>query len=210
MGLRGDRDRCRKLNIHAYLPKPVSSSDLLETVQRLFTGRQGGVEREGGLLTRHIPGGANGFRRQSAPLKILLAEDNLVNQKVGARLLEKQGHAVLIAGNGRQALEAYEREAFDLILMDIQMPEMDGFEATKAIRDRETSGIRPLHQLEGRERTPILALTAYAMKGDRERCLSAGMDGFVSKPIQLNELLGAIAALCPTEMSEDMLTSPTL
>lgn len=120
------------------------------------------------------------------PLDILLAEDNTVNQLVARRLLEKQGHSVTLVADGRLAVEAFENAAFDLILMDVQMPEMDGYEATAAIRARE----------DGRSRTPILALTAHAMSGDRERCLKAGMDGFISKPIQLSELADAIADVC--------------
>ena len=120
------------------------------------------------------------------PLHILLAEDNAVNQLVARRLLEKQGHSVTLVTDGRRAVEEFEKTAFDLILMDVQMPEMDGYEATAAIRAQES----------GRSRTPILALTAHAMSGDRERCLKAGMDGFVSKPIQLPELMDAIMDMC--------------
>jgi two-component system, sensor histidine kinase and response regulator len=120
------------------------------------------------------------------PLHILLAEDNAVNQLVASRLLEKQGHSVTLVTDGRRAVEEFEKTAFDLILMDVQMPEMDGYEATAAIRAREN----------GRSRTPILALTAHAMSGDRERCLQAGMDGFISKPIQLLALTDAIMDVC--------------
>jgi two-component system, sensor histidine kinase and response regulator len=120
------------------------------------------------------------------PLHILLAEDNAVNQLVASRLLEKQGHSVTLVTDGRRAVEEFEKTAFDLILMDVQMPEMDGYEATAAIRAREN----------GRSRTPILALTAHAMSGDRERCLLAGMDGFISKPIQLPALIDAIMDVC--------------
>jgi signal transduction histidine kinase/ligand-binding sensor domain-containing protein/ActR/RegA family two-component response regulator len=127
-------------------------------------------------------------------LRILLAEDNPVNQKVAVRLLEKRGHCVTVAHNGRQALEHLDRQKFDLVLMDVQMPEMDGLEATVAIRARESRN--------GGARIPILAMTAHAMKGDRERCLAAGMDGYVSKPVQAAELLAAIEsataeAACP-------------
>jgi CheY-like chemotaxis protein len=126
---------------------------------------------------------------QPRPLLVLLVEDNIVNQKVAARLLEKQGHKVVIAGNGREALavlEATERDeqTFDLVLMDVQMPEMDGLEATTAIREREKSTDRHL---------PIVALTAHAMMGDRERCIAAGMDGYVTKPVQVQVLFQAIA-----------------
>ncbi len=120
------------------------------------------------------------------PLRVLLAEDNLVNQKLAVRLLEKEGHSVVIAGNGREALAALEVGDFDAVLMDVQMPEMSGFEATAAIREKEKKTGK--HQL-------IIALTAHAMKGDRERCLEAGMDKYLVKPVQSNELF---AALCET------------
>ncbi len=108
------------------------------------------------------------------PLRILLVEDNPINQKVAQRLLEKAGHHVTVANNGREALDYIGREKFALVLMDVQMPEMDGLETTVAIRENErTSG----------EHVPIVALTAHAMHGDRERCLEAGMDGYVTKPV---------------------------
>jgi two-component system sensor histidine kinase/response regulator len=115
----------------------------------------------------------------SAHLRVLLAEDNAVNQRLAMRLLEKRGHRVTVAGNGREALEALEKEKFDLVFMDVQMPEMDGLEATAVIRENEKSSGR--HQ-------PIIALTAHAMKGDREKCLAAGMDGYLTKPIRPPEL----------------------
>ncbi len=118
--------------------------------------------------------------RQRTPLRILLAEDNLVNQKVAVRLIEKQGHVLHVTGNGHEVLAAWELADFDLILMDVQMPAMDGIEASLAIREREK--MRGGH-------IPIIALTAHAMSGDRERCLSAGMDGYVSKPIRMNDLV---------------------
>jgi CheY-like chemotaxis protein len=110
------------------------------------------------------------------------------NQRLATRLLQKKGHSVVLADNGRQAVERFESGSFDLILMDVQMPEMNGFEATGSIRQREQGGSR---------RVPIIAMTAHAMKGDRERCLEAGMDGYVSKPIRIHELLSAIASLVP-------------
>jgi two-component system sensor histidine kinase/response regulator len=122
------------------------------------------------------------FRHRS--LRVLLVEDNLINQKVACRLLEKQGHTVVIAENGREALAALEESEFDVVLMDVQMPEMDGFAATAAIREREAGSGRHL---------PIVALTANAMKGDRERCLQAGMDGYVAKPVQLHVLMREMA-----------------
>jgi CheY-like chemotaxis protein len=118
-------------------------------------------------------------------LRILLAEDNRVNQLLASRLLEKQGHVVTVVPNGAAALAVLENTVFDLILMDIQMPGIDGLTATTLIRERET--------ISGRH-TPILAMTAHAMKGDRERCLAAGMDGYLVKPVQAAELFSAIGA----------------
>ena len=117
------------------------------------------------------------------PLKILLAEDNRVNQKVAARFLEKRGHTLFLAESGKQALAAWQEQQFDLILMDVQMPEMDGFEATEAIREQEKSLATHV---------PIVAMTAHAMVGDRERCLAAGRDDYVSKPIDPARLFAAM------------------
>ncbi len=178
-GHAGDIERCRQLGIGAYLMKPVKQSELLATV---LTALSQPVAQ-----TEPVPAAAP----LPAPppcrtLRILLAEDNTVNQRLAMRLLEKQGHTVVLANNGREALAALDREEFDLVLMDVQMPEMDGFEATAQIRAREVSGGR---------RLPIIAMTAHAMKGDRERCLEAGMDGYVSKPIQTQDLNQAVARL---------------
>jgi two-component system, sensor histidine kinase and response regulator len=117
-------------------------------------------------------------------LQILLVEDNLVNQKLAIRLLEKAGHVVTVASNGKEAVEQVAARAFDLVLMDVQMPEMDGLEATQVIRQQENGQKR---------RLPIVALTAHAMVGDRERCLAAGMDGYVTKPVQTQLLFEAMA-----------------
>jgi two-component system, sensor histidine kinase and response regulator len=118
-------------------------------------------------------------REPAASLRVLLVEDNDVNQRLASRLLEKRGHSVMVAGNGLEALEALEKESFDPVLMDVHMPVMDGFEATAAIRKKEGgSGIR----------VPKVALTAHAMKGDREKCLVGGMDGYLTKPIRPQEL----------------------
>ena len=170
-GQRGDAVRCRALGLAAYLTKPVSPFQLTDAM-RLALHPNGGAAAPGQLITRHtLPANRLGLR-------ILLAEDNPVNQKVARRMLEKQDHSVTVAANGHEALLAFERQTFDLILMDIQMPEMDGFAATAAIRQKERHGAH----------IPIIALTAHAMTGDRERCLAAGMDGYVSKPIRLDEL----------------------
>jgi CheY-like chemotaxis protein len=124
---------------------------------------------------------------EGAPgLRILLAEDNVVNQRLATRLLERRGHQVALAATGRQALALLARESFDLVLMDVQMPDMDGLEATRAIRAEERSKLT---------RTPIVALTAHTMKGDRERCLAAGMDAFITKPIDAVELINAVETL---------------
>jgi two-component system sensor histidine kinase/response regulator len=128
-------------------------------------------------------------RASPRPLRILLAEDNAVNRLLAVRMLEKRGHSVVAANDGRAALAALETGHFDALLMDIQMPEMDGFEATAEIRNAERETGRHL---------PIIALTANAMKGDRERCLNAGMDGYLVKPIraaQLDEALGELSPL---------------
>lgn len=121
-----------------------------------------------------------------APLKVLLAEDNVTNQKLAVAILSKHGHSVTVVENGRQAVAQHERERFDLILMDMQMPEMDGIEATEAIRiaERKSGG-----------RIPIIAVTANAMLGDRERCLVAGMDDYLSKPLRAEELVRTIRRL---------------
>ena len=128
------------------------------------------------------------FRPRAACLHILLTEDSIVNQKVAVGLFSLRGHSVVVANNGHEALAALEKETFDVVLMDVQMPEMDGFDATIAIRRKEqTTG----------EHVPIIAMTAHAMKGDRERCLEAGMDAYVSKPIEAAELYRAIETYVP-------------
>jgi signal transduction histidine kinase/CheY-like chemotaxis protein len=172
-GQRGDAARCRDLGISAYLTKPVSRSELREAIFLLLDRKPAGPTADG-LITRHLI-----HEKSGLSLKILVAEDNPVNQKLALRILEKRGHKVTLAGNGREAVVALEAEAFDLVLMDIQMPEMDGFEATAAIREKERGTGR--HQR-------IVAMTAHAMKGDEQRCLDAGMDGYLAKPIRGEEL----------------------
>ena len=178
-GQQGDGARCRALGIAAYLMKPISQAELLEAILAVLGMPSDGPDRRQ-VVTRHS------LRESRRKLRILLAEDNKVNQLVAARLLEKRGHTVVIAGNGREALAALDEPGsggFDLILMDVQMPDMDGFEATGIIRAREKSSGTHL---------PIIAMTAHAMKGDEERCLAAGMDGYVSKPIQVEQLFATI------------------
>jgi two-component system, sensor histidine kinase and response regulator len=183
-GQRGDAARCGELGIAAYLLKPVRQSELREAIVRVLgTKEQVGATS---MITR------NTLQEDADPSKslhILLAEDNPVNQKLAVRLLEKRGHHVMLAGNGKEALSALAKGSFDLVLMDVQMPEMDGLEATAALRDRE--------QATGHHQ-PVVAMTALAMKGDRERCIAAGMDGYLSKPIrpqELDELLDSYVAL---------------
>jgi two-component system sensor histidine kinase/response regulator len=178
-GHRGDALRCQELGVAAYLLKPIRQSELREAIARVLGAKaqKGAIP----LITRYSLGDA---ADPMAVLRVLVAEDNAVNQRLAARLLEKRGHRVTVTANGREAVEALANHNFDLVLMDIQMPEMDGFEATAVIREKE------MH--EGTH-IPIIALTANAMKGDRERCLAAGMDGYLSKPIvsrDLDELLG--------------------
>ena len=173
-GHRGDAERCRELGVAAYLMKPVRQSELREAIARALGAR----EQNGAipLITRYSLGDA---RDPDTILRILVAEDNPVNQRLIARLLEKRGHRVTMVADGRETVEAVEKDIYDLVLMDIQMPEMDGLEATAAIRKREAG--TEVH-------VPIVALTAYAMKDDRDRCIAAGMDGYLSKPLRPQEL----------------------
>jgi PAS domain S-box-containing protein len=174
----GDAVRCRELGVSAYLVKPIRQGELLQSILQVLQ-KTPKVE-PAPLVTRHT------LRENQNRIHILLAEDNTVNQTLAVRLLEKRGYAVSIAGNGHAALIALEKQSFDLVLMDIQMPGMDGFEATNAIRAKEKGT---------GEHLPIIAMTAHALKGDRERCISAGMDGYISKPIRTNELISTIEAL---------------
>jgi PAS domain S-box-containing protein len=172
-GQRGDVQRCRQIDIAAYLTKPVRQSELREAICTAIGRRSGG--HDPAVVTKHVLREA----RAAASRRILLAEDNHVNQILAVRLLERRGHRVVVAQNGREAVEFLGKDQFDLVLMDVQMPEMDGFEATAAIRK--------LEQATGRH-TKILAMTARAMKGDEEKCLAAGMDGYIAKPIHAEEL----------------------
>jgi len=174
-GHRGDSARCQKLGITTCLTKPICRDDLLEGILQAIGASPASRPGE-----PHHPKPA---RSPARKLRILLAEDNLINQRLGVSLLEKRGHVVVVACNGLEALEALEQEPFDVVLMDVQMPEMNGIEATAAIRQAERTGRGHMH---------IIAMTAHAMKGDRERCIEVGMDDYVAKPIRREELLAAL------------------
>ncbi len=188
----GDAERCRELGIAVTLTKPITQSELFDGIVRAL-GRRPRRVKAG------EPAAASALPRPQRPLHILLAEDNAVNLELAVRLLEKCGHSVAVARNGREALEVLEKSdfrGFDAVLMDVQMPEMDGLEATAAIRAREKAHGTHI---------PIIAMTAHARKSDRERCLDAGMDGYVSKPIRATDLLQEIerhtsAAAAPAQL----------
>jgi len=204
-GRQGDAARCRELGIVRFLLKPLKQSELLDAIVNA-------LEATFSPTTRPAEESRVPVRPGQRILRVLLAEDNAVNQRLAVCLLEKQGHQVVVACNGRKALEALfgkdeggrmkdEKDqspsdssfilhpsSFDLVLMDVQMPEMSGFEATAAIREREKK--RGGH-------LPVIAMTAHALKGDRERCLAAGMDGYVSKPIRPYDLWQAIEEMVP-------------
>ena len=178
-GRNGDAERCRKLRIDGYLVKPVVQDELEAIMTQVISGTAGQPQRR----EPAVPFNSHELKRH---LTILLVEDVEINQKVATKILEKHGHRVVVANNGREGVYLWEREAFDIVFMDIQMPEMDGYQATAAIRARE--------QESGRH-TPISAMTAYAMKGDAEKCLAAGMDAYVMKPIKAEELLMTVEKL---------------
>ncbi|HYM10025.1 MAG TPA: response regulator [Bryobacterales bacterium] len=175
----GDAGRPRQSGIRYCLTKPVTQAELRAAVLRALAGEPSGEKSDTDTKPALV-------EQPLRPLRVLLAEDNLVNQRLAVRLLEKWGHHVNVANNGKEALAALGEEAFDVILMDVQMPEMGGFEATSVIREAE--------KMTG-EHIPIIALTAHAMNEDRERCLRAGMDGYVSKPILPRHLFEAIERL---------------
>jgi PAS domain S-box-containing protein len=179
-GQGGDAARCDELGVEAYILKPIRAAELRGTIARAIGAAQVDAKKPGTAPLKE--------RRPEDVLRILIAEDNPVNQLLISRLLEKRGHAIKVAGNGRLALESLQEAAYDLVLMDVQMPEMDGMEATRVLRERESN--------TGRHIT-VVGVTAHAMAGDRERCLEAGMDGYLSKPIrpkELDELLERLVA----------------
>jgi PAS domain S-box-containing protein len=178
-GQRGDVARCREVGVDAYLTKPIRQSELHDAILGVLGAKTSPDERRS-LVTHHS------LRNGRRSLHILLAEDNVVNQRLAVRLLEKRGHQVTVAANGGEALRLLEKSGstpFDLVLMDIQMPGMSGLEATRIIREKE--------KVTGKH-LPIIAMTAYALKGDREHCLAAGMDGYISKPVKAEDLFTAI------------------
>jgi CheY-like chemotaxis protein len=185
---RGDEARSPELGIARWLAKPVKRSEIRETIKAALDPDR--PPKPNPPLCQSPVG--------SRPaLRVLIAEDNPVNQKVARGFVERRGHVVETVSNGMEAVQALERATFELVLMDVQMPEMDGYEATAEIRRREE---------DGRRRQTIIAMTAHAMKGDRERCLAAGMDGYLAKPIQAGEMTAALEKLeaalrSPSELS---------
>jgi signal transduction histidine kinase/DNA-binding response OmpR family regulator len=177
---REDAARCRELGVATYLTKPVKQSTLLDAIMNTLGARASVEERI------EAAAGDAAAVRTGRPFSLLVAEDNAVNQRLAASLLEKRGHQVAVVGNGRDAIGALEQRRFDAVLMDVQMPEMDGFEAAAVIRAREA---------QTGAHIPIVAMTAHALKGDRERCLAAGMDAYVSKPLRPEELFQVLEDL---------------
>ena len=182
--------RCREAGIASYLTKPVRRAELRKALSHIMgqPNRLDSASKAPPSQHRQKAEGAG-----SGPRRILLVEDNAVNQLLAQMLLEKHGHTVVTAGNGRVALELLAQQSFDLVLMDVQMPEMGGLEATAALREREKGTGRHL---------PVIAMTAEAMKGDEERCRRAGMDGYLAKPIKSSLLLAAIDEVCSEPIEE--------
>ena len=179
-GQRGDASRCREHGVRAYLTKPVMDQDLLDAIRALL--ECDGAPSSDGLITRHS------LREMRRQLRILLAEDNRINQLVARAMLERAGHQVTAVTSGRQVLDGLEKASYDVVLMDVQMPDIDGIEATRRIRNRESGSDAHI---------PIVALTAHAMKGDRERFLECGMDAYLSKPCDAAALYATLEDLFP-------------
>jgi two-component system sensor histidine kinase/response regulator len=193
--LAGDAARCRELGISLYLTKPIIQSDLWQAITTAL--QQSAPEDTQDVTVPRLNKQMNQPR-----WRILLAEDNIVNQTLTVRLLEKHGHLVEVVSTGQEALAALARQSFDLVLMDVQMPELDGFETTAAIRAQERTTGRHL---------PIIAMTAHAMKGDQERCLAAGMDSYVAKPVKTEELYAAVQQVLKGKVSAvSMPTEPPI
>ncbi len=183
----GDSRRRERLAVAAHLMKPVKQSELYDAIVRCpGLAAQGKAPGTSASRVTSLP--------RTRPLRILLAEDNLVNQKLAIGVLKKLGHEVAVASTGREAVSHCQTNEFDVVLMDVQMPEMDGLEASKIIRAEESGTNR---------RIPIIAVTAHAMKGDRERCLEVGMDDYISKPIRIKEIAAKLAAIFGGTAPED-------
>jgi CheY-like chemotaxis protein len=200
-GRPGDPERCRTLGVAGYLTKPVKQSELLKAILESVgvPGVSEGASKSKSECTTQEAASQNRARR---PLRVLLAEDNAVNQELAVRLLEKMGHKVVLAENGTSAVNAFEREAFDVILMDVQMPEMDGLTAAATIREKEKK--RGSH-------IPIVALTAHASREDRDRCLEAGMDAYLSKPIngkEFSQVIDRVSSACVDPKEETVEIGP--
>jgi CheY-like chemotaxis protein len=217
-----DADRCRELGVSAFLLKPIRQAELRAAVGRVLRAASAAPQGEPtqtsaaaspsplplllplqlplstlSTLSTRTPPPSDG------PLRILLAEDNEVNQLLALHMLRRQGHVVVIAQDGQEAVDAFTREPFDLILMDVQMPIMGGFDATRRIREMEAAGDTPGGP-DRPVRVPIIAMTAYAMKGDRELCLDAGMDEYISKPIKMRELLTMITRVMSRSLPAEL------
>ncbi len=189
IGQKGDAELCRSIGIDGYLPKPIRQDDLHKAILIILGMAKEEQHENKPLITRHI------LRDEKLEkIKILLTEDHPTNQKVTSRHLIKAGYDVIIAGNGQIGLEKFKSEAFDLVLMDIDMPVMNGFDATVAIRDYEAKILvnSKKQAVSTQRRTPIVAMTAHAKLEDREDCLKAGMDDYATKPIRRNELLSVV------------------
>jgi CheY-like chemotaxis protein len=180
-GLAGETERCHALGVAARLAKPVRVADLIDAIDRALDDHTYPVAS--------APRPAMPIEAASRRRRVLVAEDNAVNQRVAMGLLSKRGHEVVVVGNGREALDAVTREHFDVVLMDVQMPEMDGFEATMAIRERERLSGTHVH---------IIAMTAHALADDADRCLRSGMDGYLSKPLDAKLLHAAVETAIDT------------
>ncbi|RLD06291.1 MAG: hypothetical protein DRI32_02840, partial [Chloroflexi bacterium] len=177
MGKRGDAKRLSSLGCAGYLLKPIKQQMLFDSLVTVMNEKEAKLPGTGRLVTRHL---IKEEKRKGQ--RILLAEDNLVNQKVAVALLQKIGHSVDVVNNGKEAIRSLKENQYSLVLMDVQMPLVDGFEATRRIRAWEA----------GKSHIPIIAMTAHALKGDRERCLNAGMDDYISKPIDKRSLFATI------------------
>lgn len=184
-GRPGDVALREELNIDVHLMKPAKQSEVFDAIINLLGA---------GTSSKPIETSPLDGLPTVRPLRVLLAEDNLVNQKLAVGVLSRQGHEVTVASDGRKAVDLWQAETFDVVLMDVQMPELDGFEATAEIRRREA---------DTNAHIPIIAMTAHAMKGDRERCLASGMDEYLSKPIRLRDITEMLAKMCGNETARN-------